>query len=236
MTIEWAILVTAFSTGILGSLHCVGMCGPLVASLPFLSFKGSKMLGAMFLYHTGRIFMYALIGMAFGALGSGFHLFGWQQALSVVAGLVVLMIYFSDKIFSASVRQKFSFDKPYLKISQIFNNNKQSSSFFIAGLLNGMLPCGLVYVAAGTAFATGSLLQGAVAMLLFGIGTIPLLTIAVLMSKLVSIGIRGKFRKIMPYLVVLVACLLILRGLGLNIPYLSPIAASKSVPVSCHSN
>lgn len=235
MNIQWPILIAAFSSGVIGSLHCVGMCGPLVASMPFVSHKKGQLLKGMMQYHAGRLFMYIIIGAVVGALGKSFHFFGMQQILSIVAGVFVLIILFADKIFPASIRQKFHIIKPYSWMSQLLKKNTNHFSAFTAGLLNGLLPCGLVYVAAGAAFATGSLLQGSSAMLLFGIGTIPLLTIAVLMSKLITISLRERFRKLMPILVVSIAFLLILRGLGLNIPYLSPAMEGTSTAVSCHS-
>lgn len=236
MNMQWPILIAAFSSGVIGSLHCVGMCGPLVASMPFVSHKKGHLLNGMMQYHAGRLLMYIIIGAIVGAVGKTFHLFGMQQILSIAAGVFVLVLLFADKIFPASIRQKLHITKPYIWMSKFLHKNTSKFSSFSAGFLNGLLPCGLVYVAAGTAFATGSLIQGSAAMFLFGIGTIPLLSIAVLMSKFVTISLRERFRKLMPVLVVSIAILLILRGLGLNIPYLSPAIEGTSSAVSCHSN
>lgn len=235
MFIEWPILITAFSTGVLGSVHCVGMCGPLVASMPFMSLKGHRLMSGLLLYHSGRILMYAIVGTIAGLFGRTFSLFGWQQVLSITAGVVILFVFFSSAIFPSRFRNRFNFNKPYLWLSSIINNTNGPIPFFAAGLLNGLLPCGLVYIAAGTAMATGSLLQGAFVMMLFGIGTIPLLTTALLISKLVTLTVREKFRKLMPYFVIAISTLLILRGLGLNIPYLSPALAGNGTAVSCHA-
>ncbi len=234
MLFEWPILITGFSAGVLGSVHCVGMCGPLVASMPFMTLKGHRLMSSLLLYHLGRILMYAIVGIIAGLFGRTFSLFGLQQVLSIASGALILILFFSPTIIPNSLRNRFNFNKPYLWFSTIINHTHGYFSIFALGLLNGLLPCGLVYIAVGTAVATGSLSQGAFVMILFGIGTIPLLTIALIIGKLITLPVRDKFRKLMPYLVVVIATLLIVRGLGLDIPYISPSLEENGVAVSCH--
>jgi sulfite exporter TauE/SafE len=93
---------------------------------------------------------------------------------------------------------------------------------FLIGILNGFLPCGLVYVALAGAIASGDAISGAAVMILFGLGTIPAMFAASVFGKFINIGIRTKLRKAVPALAILLAAVFILRGLNLGIPYLSP--------------
>mgnify|MGYP000514675303 CR=1 FL=1 len=174
-------------------------------------------------------------GSIFGLFGRTFCLFGWQQGLSIAAGVLMLIVFFSSAKFPTWIKKKFNVHKPYLWLSKIMKMANGTSSFFAAGLINGLLPCGLIYIAAGTALASGSLLHGALVMIFFGIGTIPLLTTALLISKLITLPIREKFKKLMPYFVVVIASLLIIRGLNLHVPNLSPALVGNGNTVSCHA-
>jgi len=105
------------------------------------------------------------------------------------------------------------------------------------GFLNGFLPCGLVYIAVFGAIAAGNIAQGSLYMVLFGAGTIPLMTTAVYFSGFLKGNRKQKIQKLIPVFVVLMGTLFILRGLGLGIPYISPkpvleVAASSSI--ECH--
>lgn len=101
------------------------------------------------------------------------------------------------------------------------------------GLLNGLLPCGLVYVACAGATATGHPWSGARYMLVFGAGTVPLMLAISLSGRLVPSALRLKLRQAVPICILLVAALLILRGLSLGIPYLSPDLSSGPGGSSC---
>lgn len=84
-------LWTAFLTGLLGSLHCAGMCGPICLALPMGEESGSRWWRAL-QYHSGRILTYVLLGTFFGWVGAGFRLAGMQSTLSVAAGVVLLAV------------------------------------------------------------------------------------------------------------------------------------------------
>jgi hypothetical protein len=215
----------AILMGMLGSLHCVGMCGPIALALPYGSNSASAKLTGISLYNLGRIFTYSLIGILFGALGKGFVMAGLQQFLSVTVGSVILLLI----LMPAKYKNSWSFFKFFVqwanKIKMVFSKNLQShrkSSLFAIGVLNGMLPCGLVYLAMAGAVATGSVAGGAAFMAGFGLGTVPLMLTVSLTKDLFSVNIRKHLHKAVPYFVSAMAILLVLRGLNLGIPYVSP--------------
>ncbi len=233
------MLLTALIFGLLGSFHCIGMCGPIAFMLPVTRDNELKKFIQIFLYHAGRLLAYSTIGLAFGIVGKTLNLFDLQQQLSILTG--VLMIAF---ILIPSFRNpKFNIAGPLtLAISKIKSSiggllkKKSPDMFFTIGVLNGFLPCGLVYLAVFGAVASGTALQGGLYMLLFGIGTIPLMTSVVYSKGLIGAGLRQKVRKLMPLFVVLIGIIFIVRGMGLGIPYLSPapVADLVTAEASCH--
>ncbi|PKP44889.1 MAG: hypothetical protein CVT95_10300 [Bacteroidetes bacterium HGW-Bacteroidetes-12] len=215
----------AFFIGLLGSLHCVGMCGPIAFALPLKkSSKLYQVFGAV-IYNFGRIITYALLGFIFGFFGQGIKLASSQQFLSIAIGVILIASVF----FPLSWLNKLN---PNNKIIQLIGSVKQQLGLLLRsskpfnllriGLLNGFLPCGLVYTALGGAIATGNTQEGVWFMVFFGLGTLPLMFLAVQFANFVSLAFRNKIRKIFPFLLVLIGVLFVLRGLNLNIPYLSP--------------
>ncbi len=233
------MLLSAFIFGILGSFHCVGMCGPIAFMLPVSRDNAAKKFLQVLLYHTGRLLAYGLIGLAFGMLGKSLNLFGIQQYLSIAAGiLMIAVIVIPSKTFG-----KYNFSRPmYRVVGKVKTSlgaalkKKTPDTFFTIGFLNGFLPCGLVYMAAFGAIASGNIIQGSLYMILFGAGTIPLMTTAVYFSGMLNGIMRKKVQKAIPVFVVLVGILFIIRGMGLDIPYLSPAPVSEmiSASTSCH--
>ncbi|MEM6685598.1 MAG: sulfite exporter TauE/SafE family protein, partial [Bacteroidota bacterium] len=218
------MMTTGFILGLLGSFHCVGMCGPIAFMLPVDRSNTYKKSVQILLYHIGRLLSYATIGFVFGLLGKSLYIFGMQQRLSIAIGvLMIVVILIPYKIVS-----KYNFSKPIFKvISKVKSSlgqqfqKKTWDTFFSIGFLNGFLPCGLVYMAVFGAVATGSMLEGSVYMLFFGLGTIPLMTTAIYIGKFLNSTIKRRIQKAIPVLVVIIAMLFILRGLGLGIPYIS---------------
>lgn len=233
------MLVSAFIFGILGSFHCVGMCGPIAFMLPVSRNNPLKKFLQIFLYHFGRLFAYGLIGLAFGMVGKSLYLFGMQQQLSIAAGiLMIAVIIIPSKLFG-----KYNFSKPlYRMIGKIKSSlgmalkKKTPDTFFTIGFLNGFLPCGLVYMAVFGAIASGDIFQGSLYMVFFGLGTIPLMTTAIYFSGMLNGVLRKKVQRFIPVFVVLVGILFILRGMGLDIPYLSPAPVTEmaTASLSCH--
>ncbi len=233
------IFIAAFSMGIIGSFHCVGMCGPLALSLPINnnSFQ-SKFLGAL-LYNAGRVTTYAGFGLIFGLIGKSLVLFGFQQWISIVLGAIILVLLVLPKLFPG-IYKKLNFTNRFFEklrsaIGKLFFKKNQSSLYAI-GVLNGLLPCGLVYIAIAAAVATGNPGDSTLFMAAFGLGTLPIMWSIAFFGNYIGISIRQKIRKAFPYMMVLMACLLIVRGMGLGIPYVSPSMDIKNNAVHncCH--
>src|SRR5699024_10599064 len=172
-------------------------------------------------------FSYMLIGILFGLVGSSFQLFGLQQALSIAMGVLMLLVVF----LPTRVFNKYNFSKPiYRWVGKVKSalgkelKKKRSDTFLSIGVLNGLLPCGLVYMAVFGAIATANPLEGGVYMMFFGLGTVPLMSFAVYLGNFLKGKARQRLQRIVPVFVAIVAILFILRGLGLGIPYISPEA------------
>jgi sulfite exporter TauE/SafE len=233
------MLYSAFIFGLISSFHCIGMCGPIAMMLPVDKQIGIKKATQVTVYHLGRLFAYGTIGLFFGLLGKGFFLAGIQQKISIIIGVIMIIVVLTpEKIFA-----RYNFSKPvYRLISKIKTNlgrhfrNKSYKSLFIIGVLNGFLPCGMVYVALFGAIAMQSAELGVLYMILFGLGTVPLMTSVVYFNSFISQSTRNKFQKAIPYVAVIIGVLFILRGLGLGIPYLSPSNMSLFVQETpnCH--
>lgn len=230
---------SGFVLGLVGSLHCVGMCGPIAFMLPVGKSNSVQKFFQVLLYHLGRLMAYASIGLVFGILGESLATFGVQQQLSIVIGVVmILMIVLPQKHF-----QKYRLTQPiYRWVSRLKTQlglafKKDSFfNFFQLGFLNGLLPCGLVYMAVFASVATASVMDGIAYMLLFGAGTIPMMTGVIYFKGFIQNITRFNVKKIIPYAVVVIGILFILRGLGLGIPYVSPKPAIETVSSSmeCH--
>lgn len=224
------IWIAALSLGFLGSFHCVGMCGPIALALPI---RGSgrmlRVFGAL-TYNTGRTITYATLGALFGLLGKGFVIGGYQQALSISLGVIILTGLLMPKswVSKLSVMPVVNpvVSKLKFALGTLFNHGSIASLFFI-GILNGLLPCGLVYMAVAGAIATGEMWQGSVFMALFGWGTVPAMMLVTMASGAFSLQWRRRIRRAVPLFVGLMACVLILRGMNLGVPYISP-ALSKT--------
>jgi sulfite exporter TauE/SafE len=199
-----------------------------------------KQLGQVVTYHLGRLKAYGMIGLVFGLLGKGIYVFGMQQKLSIIIGiLMIILVLLPSKLFG-----RYNLSKPLHKVLSKLKNRlghelkrKTPDTFLAIGFLNGFLPCGLVYMALFGAIAMGNALQGSLYMMLFGLGTVPLMTSAIYFTDLFRGRIRGKVQRLVPIIVMVVGVFFILRGLGLGIPYLSPrpvIELASSAAVECH--
>lgn len=201
------------------------MCGPIAFVLPVNKDNKFKTFLGTGLYHTGRILSYSLIGLLFGLLGKGLYLAGFQQRLSILVGILMILIV----LIPARILNKFHFTRPlYLMISKVktklglYLNKSSLKALFSIGFFNGFLPCGLVYMALLGAVSTGDLVDGALYMAMFGLGTVPLMTGAIFLGNFLKVSVRNKIQKAIPIFVVIIGLLFILRGMGLGIPYVSP--------------
>lgn len=233
------MLYSAFLLGLISSLHCIGMCGPIALMLPVARNNPEKKALQILTYHTGRISAYALIGLLFGLLGRAFYLAGFQQQLSLFAGIAMITL----AIVPEKILARYNFSKPILKIISGIKTalgkrfrDSSFSSLFTIGFLNGLLPCGMVYAAVFGALGMSNIGAGMFYMALFGLGTIPLMSSVVYFQRLITVRIKNKIQKIIPYAIVCVGILFVLRGLALDIPYLSPSGTSLFVKArpDCH--
>lgn len=218
-------MLSALLFGLLSSLHCVGMCGPIALMLPVNRTNSALRTIQTLLYHLGRICSYATLGFVFGVFGKGLFIAGLQQRFSIIIGLLMITYVVLPKKDLDKIR----FLNPVFKIiSKIKNrlgkllSNKSKGSFFLIGVLNGFLPCAMIYIALFGALATQDPLQGSLYMVVFGLGTVPLMSAVVLISNKITISTRNKILKLVPFFVIVLGLLFILRGLGLSIPFLSP--------------
>jgi len=215
------------------------MCGPIAMMLPVSRTNPSKKVLQILLYHTGRITSYAFLGFLFGLLGRGLYVAGIQQNISIAVGiLMIMMAIVPEKQFA-----KYNFSRPiFMIISKVKSGigsqfkRKSPDALFIIGLFNGLLPCGLVYAALFGAIAMQNIGLGTLYMVLYGLGTIPLMSAVVYIAHFLSFPFRSKLQKLVPTITVVIGFLFVLRGMGLNIPYLSPGSVHLFVQAvaNCH--
>lgn len=231
------LIIAAISLGLLGSFHCIGMCGPIALALPVHHYSTLKKYLGIFLYNLGRVTTYTFLGVIFGLLGQSFFLGGFQQILSIVIGALLLLsvIFTNSKSLNSSKSLGFLYsfiNSVKNQLGNLFNKKGLHFLFFI-GLLNGLLPCGLVYLGIAGAIATGHYIKGAEFMFYFGIGTVPIMYAVAFLGQFITLKYRNHIRHAMPFVVSVMAVLLIVRGLNLGIPYLSPQFEKESNKVSC---
>lgn len=233
------MLYTALLLGIISSLHCVGMCGPIAMMLPVDRTNPSRKALQILVYHLGRLTAYGLLGLVFGLLGRGFYLAGMQQHLSITVGVLMIVV----AVVPEKVLARYNFSKPVYKVIAAIKSHlgqqfkrKSVDALFTIGLLNGFLPCGMVYAALFGALAMPNLMSSMSYMFLYGIGTVPLLSAVVYASQWISVPVRQRIQKLIPVVAVCIGLLFIVRGLGLGIPYVSPSTMNLYVQAqaNCH--
>jgi sulfite exporter TauE/SafE len=226
------LLLTAFLLGLIGSLaHCAGMCGPLAMALPVVGTSARSFTLGRAACNLGRICTYCLLGVVFGLVGKTALLAGIQRWVSIALGVVLLAGLIASRRLALSRPVMLLIERLKSRMSFLLRR-RSFLSLAGLGLLNGLLPCGLVYVACAGAAAAGGVLGGAAYMAAFGAGTLPMMLGIGLSGRLVPLSFRLKLRRALPVSVFLLASLLILRGMALNIPFLSPDLSSDK-PACC---
>lgn len=220
---SWAFAGIAF--GFLGSFHCVGMCGPLALALPGADRTPFSLLVSRIVYNLGRVITYSVLGLAVGLLSRMVSISGFQQGLSIGIG-VILLLGVTVSSFRSKLNQWKAYPSRLMKkatspIKSLFRKGTLWSLFLI-GLLNGLLPCGFVYMGLVTALTSGTVLKSVYFMAGFGLGTIPAMLAVSMAGGLISVSLRKRLKQLSPYFIALVGVLLILRGLNLAIPFISP--------------
>jgi sulfite exporter TauE/SafE len=235
----WQIIGLAFVTGAVGSLHCIGMCGPIALSLPMGERNtGGRLYGAL-LYNLGRIVTYSWLGLVLGLAGGFLITPKVQSTVSIVFGASILLYLLLPlpwkKNFSKTPPAQRFFLALRKGLGKLLSTSTNQSLFGI-GLLNGLLPCGMIYLALASSFLAGSAVKGGLFMAAFGAGTFPAMFAVAFFGSLVNQKLRLNFRKAVPFFLAGMAVLLVLRGLNLGIPYLSPSLPKQAgaVEVLCH--
>jgi len=232
------LLISALALGLFSSFHCVGMCGAIAFSLPVGHLPPSKKTAGILLYNLGRVTTYSTIGFLFGLIGSRLYIAGLQQWFSIIAGIVIILAVL-QYMFKKPLMHLPGFNKVQLVIQDIigkFLRSKSLSELFLLGMANGLLPCGLVYFAVIGAVATGSTFNAVAFMALFGFGTLPAMFLFSYFGVSINVSVRNKMKKAVPYFLTIMGMLLILRGLGLDIPYVSPVLphVAHTEVIDCH--
>jgi sulfite exporter TauE/SafE len=223
----------AFFIGLFGSVHCIGMCGPLAFAVPSIRAKWWLVVADKVSYNAGRVITYSFLGLLIGFIGKQLWLSGLQQGVSLVSGLFIIMAGFS-RLFKIRIRSNGFLSALLLPVNRSLNYALQHhAGHFVVGLLNGFLPCGFVYLALAGAINTNTPLAAAQFMFFFGAGTFPLMLLAMLSAGFVGPVVRRRINRAMPYLMVCLGFWFMLRGMNLAIPYLSPAKPSAGVSV-CH--
>jgi len=229
-------LWTAFLLGFLGSLHCIGMCGPIALALPGGFKSRPALLVSRLLYNIGRIISYSILGVVAGLLGSVIAAAGFQQVLSIVAGVLILLMVLVPSLASRAAVKIGFIDRATTRIKQVWGRlfgKRGQTALFAIGFLNGFLPCGLVYVAMAAAAPAGTISGSVIYMAMFGLGTLPVMFVTAMSGQLLGVRFRQAINRLIPIGACVLALLLILRGMSLGIPYVSPKIDKHAEKVEC---
>lgn len=224
-------LWTAFLLGLVGSLHCAGMCGPLALALPITGNSSAEFIAGRVVYNLGRLATYCALGLLFGLVGKTLLMAGVQRWVSIALGVLLLAGLFTSRRLALAAPVIALVSRLKAAMGTLLRT-RTLGALAVLGALTGLLPCGLVYVACAGATATGGLLGGVEYMAAFGVGTVPMLLAVGLSGRLITPALRHKLTALVPVSVFALATLLILRGLSLGIPYVSP-DLSASTPGCC---
>lgn len=223
----------AFFIGLFGSVHCIGMCGPLALAIPSFQTKWWLIVSDKLLYNIGRVITYSFLGLLIGLMGRQLWLAGMQQGVSLFSGMLIIMAAFS-RLFKIRFGQSSIMSKLLLPVNRLLSYAlKHKAGHLIVGILNGFLPCGFVYLALVGAVNTSTPTAASQYMFWFGMGTFPLMLLAAIGSGFMRQSVRRCINRTMPYLMVCLGFWFILRGLNLDIPYLSPKIQSPGIS-ACH--
>ena len=234
----WAAMISGLTLGAAGSLHCVGMCGPLSLALPTGHLSRVQQFFSLLVYQLGRVITYSILGLLFGLAGRRIYISGYQQWFSIGLGILVLVLavlYFVQKhTIHFSFFNRF-YNSVQRLIGRILKSNQGPLGFLWLGLANGFLPCGLVYVAIAATLSFSEIAESVSFMAFFGAGTLPAMMIVGMAGSMIKPEARQFMRRAVPVFVTLMGIVLILRGLNLGIPYISPVLpASPGEAAICH--
>ena len=234
----WPVLISGFTLGAAGSLHCVGMCGPLSMALPVHHLTPLQKFLSLFLYQCGRIITYAAMGLLFGLAGRRIYITGYQQWFSIGMGALVLasaLVYFIRRRSFHLLLPGRLYGMVQSVIVRLLKSSTGPAGFVALGMANGLLPCGMVYIALATTLSLPGVSESVGFMAMFGAGTLPAMMLVAYASQVIRMEARMMLRKATPFFVMTMGLLLILRGLNLGIPFISPeFPHAPGQSVVCH--
>jgi len=212
-------LLSALAIGFFGSFHCVAMCGPIVLALTSTKDNYYQFFLNRMIYNSGRIVTYSILGFLVGAVGHSLLLAGFQKSISISIGVLMII-----SVIIINYLPRIKIGTPLLTrlnrfIKSIFSSTiakRNKMSLLIAGLANGVLPCGFVLLALAGASATQNALQGSLYMTLFGLGTVPAMIAVAAFGKIASLRARMAITKYAPIAMILLGLLLIYRGVNME--------------------
>ncbi len=234
--LEWTGLIIGF----LGSVHCIGMCGPIAIALPAGFSSSLRLLLSRLTYNVGRVLTYCALGAISGLLGKSIAMAGFQRSLSITAGALIALGVLLPVVARRRLLPLDALPLVLDRVKSLWGRlfaKRTIWSVFVIGILNGFLPCGFLYVGLAASAATGGVVSATAYMALFGLGTVPAMLATSFFGGFLTVRVKQYLLKLMPATALVVAVLLILRGLSLGIPYISPILPSDSIvgqPPSCH--
>lgn len=215
--------ILALTTGIIGGFgHCIGMCGPLVASFTLAGSTGPRpfisRIAPQVLYNSGRITTYSLIGGVMGLSGSFINVAGKlaniQNSVAVLAG--VIMIVMGVSIMSGGGNRWIEkHNTSVLRAATGIRASSSSLRYFPLGIVLGLLPCGLSYTIFIAAAGTGGLFPGMLTALLFGLGTLPALFVFGAVISSLTASLRIRIYRTGGLLVILMGIYYLYRGISL---------------------
>jgi hypothetical protein len=218
------VVLNGLVLGLASSLHCVGMCGPVAMAIPVNRTNSFTILSGVLQYNFGRIVSYSWLGFIIGSIGITIETFGFLQWVSIIAGCFMI-VYAWRKYLAVHISfggSKFGLQGFISKnIGKVIGSDIPFK-LSLLGMLNGLLPCGMVYIGLINALVAGSPLKSTYAMAAFGTGTLATMIIVGFAVNKMGMQLRNKLTNIVPYMLTLVGILIILRGLNLDIPYISP--------------
>lgn len=213
----------AFFMGLFGSLHCVAMCGPLTLAVPGARSRWRQLSNAL-TYQLGRVAIYGLLGLAIGFAGHSVEIAGWQQGISIATGLLLIATGLFS-IWGRRIRHVVRWQQAFVQpvITWIGYWLYQPGGHFMVGMLNGLLPCGMVYMALAAALSADTVQGSGLFMLSFGLGTWPAMLSVSLIGNIARRRMRFNLAFWLPMISLAMGGWFLLRGAGLDIPYLSPL-------------
>lgn len=229
-------MIAGFVLGMAGSMHCAGMCGPLVAALPTPEHRSASFMAGRIAYNVGRVSTYAILGAVVGLGGSALSMAIHGMTVSVVSGVLMIMLASAQLLLHWSVpvpAQVHRLLQPTRKRLATLMQHHSVAAMAGVGMLNGLLPCGMVTAALVGAAGAGSALNAAGFMTAFGMGTAPMMTALAVGLPMATGRWKNRFRTAAPIVALLLGVVITVRGMGLGIPMLSPASPLQHNPAPC---